>query len=1398
MSEPASGLGKAAIAPALKLFAAVRREAARRNADIAAIDFTSLAKEMEEALDVLAGGADRPGKALLDFAKGIISGRPSYFDTQPIAAWIRTEKTQSLIKRSVEAMLAQKPIAAFAEEAVEFFNGFDGAEAADCRGAFDYAVAFVALSLIRDMTVGDRIVLAAIEALPGRIQGGVPSARARRLIDAEVERQSEHIRRGRFFSGFPTQVKAEDLAAHLLEGDFAGASQSTKARALARCARWQALKADPAKLQTLLDAANLLESTEDAVIAAAFLAGRANWKDGLRALAPIENPPRRAAAFQMAVNGSSPAEALQWFAETEFSTADLDSDGRQAVLTCRLVTGDWDGAYRDTLLLSDADFLATPALENGAALARLGQVVAPDQRSLIANGTPLDAATFRLADDEASLAERREASRRLRGTEKSALEFGNIAASRSAANTALWLELRDPATASNARTQLEGLLSDPDQAVTYLPLGLVFGIHVDRDSIERALTRRAALDPDGSVEVALARLALANSEHTAAEAADYIGRHRDVMWQHLNQAGLLEIEVRILAAANRLELAHQQLADFGDVLDPIARARLDAVLAQGEAGPSTADLEAAFERDPNINNLTSLVTHLSEQGFSSRFFALARQMVLATRARVDAENLVRFLLTHDRHDEIASILAEIPEIVTTSPDLRSALAWSLYRDGHVGDASALCSELLTEREEVNDRNLWVNILISAGRWPELTTFVEGEWTARDRRSAGELHAAAQIAEQVGSPRLGGLLAIAAEKGHNNPEVLLGCYMLAMRIGREADLGAQRWFADAAELSGEDGPVQSASLEEMMADAPDWDRHVEEVWEKVRLGEAPISVAAQLLRRPSLELLLATMIANRDASDPRRRAIISAFSGVRETPSREAETIGLDGSAIVTLATLDILGTLIAGPATVTIPHTTLGWLFTERQRLGFHQPSRTKAAHGLIRAITAGRLAKFVRVSKVNGALSDLVGRSLAAMLVTAAEDEGDAKQRLVIRSAPVHKIGSFRGEVADLAEYQPQLCSCQAVVDKLAARGQLTQEEEARARAYLTQHEERWADEPRIDDGALLYLDDLSVSYFRTTGLLDKLDAAGLVAFVPEREVDEARELVELESRSEEIEMVIERIRGDLAEGLASGTVRLDRTVTDDALRSHPNLTVIQMAPRVDAIVSDDRYMNQHRNLDHPDGSAEMWTSLDLLAMLEAAGQITREDLWRHRTTMRQCGFALVPSDADELQAFVERSRTNQGELVETGELKAFRENLLLGQQRRWLHLPRESHWLNKLVSDVVITIKAQWSSSVPDEDARARSRWLLRCADMRNWAGTITDNDGSSMARYGLAVAINSLVMSRFDIPDDDAERLDLWLSEEVIASLRSEEPAIYDWLLGNLREILAEHATRKVGND
>src|SRR3546814_5823942 len=82
-----------------------------------------------------------------------------------------------------------------------------------------------------------------------------------------------------------------------------------------------------------------------------------------------------------------------------------------------------------------------------------------------------------------------------------------------------------------------------------------------------------------------------------------------------------------------------------------------------------------------------------------------------------------------------------------------------------------------------------------------------------------------------------LIALAAEKAPADPEVLIGCYMLSTQQGLENADHVHQWFAMAANLSGDDGPVQSADIEQLIDQAPDWDKRVSEAWYKLKAGRS---------------------------------------------------------------------------------------------------------------------------------------------------------------------------------------------------------------------------------------------------------------------------------------------------------------------------------------------------------------------------------------------------------------------------------------------------------------------------------------------------------------------------------------------------------------------------------
>jgi hypothetical protein len=153
--------------------------------------------------------------------------------------------------------------------------------------------------------------------------------------------------------------------------------------------------------------------------------------------------------------------------------------------------------------------------------------------------------------------------------------------------------------------------------------------------------------------------------------------------------------------------------------------------------------------------------------------------------------------------------------------------------------------------------------------------------------------------------------------------------------------------------------------------------------------------------------------------------------------------------------------------TVYVPYSTLIWLFEEKQKAAFHQPSRIRDAHQIRNMLATGVIEKFIASTVPDGDLASQVGDELALLIAEAEKvRDNDDPQRIVVRSSPVHRIASLMEEEADLSSHAAVLSSCQAIVYKLRQKAQITAEEERKALAYLQLHEKPWPSQPEIDDG--------------------------------------------------------------------------------------------------------------------------------------------------------------------------------------------------------------------------------------------------------------------------------------------------------------------------------------------
>ena len=675
--------------------------------------------------------------------------------------------------------------------------------------------------------------------------------------------------------------------------------------------------------------------------------------------------------------------------------------------------------------------------------------------------------------------------------------------------------------------------------------------------------------------------------------------------------------------------------------------------------------------------------------------------------------------------------------------------------------------------------------------------MEYEYERRAERSAEDLIQDARLAIHLGLPRGRDLLTEAASRGAEDAEVLAAAHLLAVNAGWEDDRVVRGWLKRAVELSGTDGPLQKMSVADLVARRPSWERQASKTWDLLMRGEAPMFAAARLLNRSLAGMLILPAVMNGYEQDPRRRAVIPAYSGGRNYAASSVEgTLGLDPSALLTLGYLDLLQIGLDSVEKVMISHGTMHWLFEERQAIRFHQPSRIRDARRVRDLLSEGKLERMVRRSESDDELDALVGEDLGPLLREAAAGRAHGEEQcVVVRPFPVIRAGSLlKEESVDLTEYEGVLASCGALVKALTKRGQLTAEEAMRSRGYLRQHEKPWPREPEIAHGATLYLDDLAVAYLLHLGLLERLILAGFRPVLSARCVEEFDDLIEYQRHAQEVEVVIERILSEVSARIATGKVLINRRVRNDTqgrrvMEGHPSFDFAAMTERCDAVIVDDRFFNKHEYVEANGRRVPILTTHDLIAGLEASGRIDASRARVSRYRLRRSGFLFVPLISDDLRFHLMSAEIHDGNVVETAELKAIRESILHARMGRWLQLPRDAVWVDASNREFLHVLRSLWESRDDVAGARARSTWILEQIDVRGWAQSLGGVAGETLVTEGRGVHLPALCAPLAGVDDKVKTAYWKWLEETVLGPIKEEDGAAYSSIVDKYREVIGE---------
>ena len=1220
------------------------------------------------------------------------------------------------------------------------------------------------------------------------------------LVDQKIKEETNRLRKSRFFPEFDSVRSSLTLARRLVEGDLSGGTNAVRCESLGWCVRFLSRTEELDKAEECLKLAKELGTSQEIDIADAFLSSQKGDKtSALSTLARIDSPLSRSAAFIIVVHHDGLQGAVDWLKGTGINASNLDPEGKHSLLGCQLELANWEAAQRCLDLLTDDDLHNVPVLHHMVAITHLLSTVPNELRASVLNQPPFDAKNFPLASNAVALEARRVAHGHFIGAEKVARQLTLPRAATIADEYALWLELRDPDESEKGKMRLESKLRDSKSALRLVHLGLEFGIKLDLEAIKREIERQIVLNGKITRDAAIARFALLLTQKTPEDIANSIVQHFDELANYIDKKAMRSIQIEAFSKAGILERASECLESLVEEgLSEAEQSRLRSIIDEAEGTDPVENRKVLFKETGSLSDLASLIDELEAKDNWDGICEYGEILFERTGALYDAERFARALYNAKKNERLVEFLRSKETLVAQSDHLQMIFCLSLYYEGALLEARSELAKLGNSRNDPSYRALQHNLGISLGDWDSLSAFVDNEYLERDKRDARDLLKTAQLALHLGLPRAKELIFVAADKGNDDAGVLGAAYFLAANAGLEDNQKVSQWIHRAAALSGKEGPIQMMTLKDVLDLKPKWDRRESEIWQLLSRGEIPMFVAAQFLNKSLIGLMLFPALANLSESDPRRRGAVPSYSGQRQPTTLDTcTTIGIDATALLTLDFLNLLDEALDGFDAVHVPHSTLAWLFEEKHKAAFHQPSQFKDAHQIRDLLATDVLRRLEPGSVPDSDLSDQVGKELALLIAEAENVRHEENlQRIVVQPSPVHRVASLMEEEADLTAHEAVLSSCQAVVDKLRQKGQITAEEEGRARSYLQLNEKPWPNQPEIADGAILYLDSLAIKYFLHLGILGKLQGAGFRSIASPNTVSETDKLISYERISGKVEKTIEHIRSAVNSRIESGKIKVGRRVhinqpAEQPIPEHPTMDLIALAKHCDAVITDDRFLNQHANIDGGSALTPIFSTLDLIDALLSAGSITPENRLDYRTRLRQAGYFFVPVSYDELAHHLNASAVEDDKIIETAELRAIRENILLVRMSNWLQIPKEGPWLDTMRKVFIQVLKGLWRADTDFSDARTRSDWIAAQVDIRGWAHNFSSENGPDIVKNAHCEQILMMLVPLVDVPSEVRNEYWSWVEDRILAPIKEQYPDLYSWIVEWQRKGIARVA-------
>lgn len=1229
------------------------------------------------------------------------------------------------------------------------------------------------------------------------------------LVDQKIEEEIGKLRRSRFFIGPDTPPSSLHLAQKLAEGEFSSGSGSVRSWALAWCVRM--MLSDEKLLQQAedyLSQAKSLGVCTETEIAEAFIYSRKGDKTtALGILADIDLPVSRTAALMIVAKHEGGQGAIDWLKNAQIDTVGLDSEGKYFLLMNQLELAHWDLAQNSLDSLSEEDFRKEePALFYMVAMAYLLKAVPEKLRASIFSYPPFNAAEFSLDSSKRAIKYRSKAREYFMKAAEIAQRLNCNDAAKICEEYAFWLELRDPDKQDEARQLLQAKLHNPETALHLVRLGIQFGLKLNFQTIEREIKRQTALRGEITFDGARARLAVVLAKETPEDIADDIKRYENELERYFDKKWLRFLLIEILSKAGFAEQAKEYLTELRqEGISDFEYEYIQDIISEPEQTDTTEFAKKRFKEADSLESLIALVKQLDWADKFEDLCEYADILFKRTGSLPDAEKLVKSLVKTRKTQRLVEFVKENSELLEQSEKIKKSYCWGLFHEGQLIESRSLLRELNYDWDDQAWSELRTGLAISLGDWNELEAFVGEEFSRRDQRTPLELIKVAELAALLKLPSAKDVTKVAAEKAGDDPDVLAAAYFLASKAGWENDTDANQWLEKAVSLSGDDGPAHPVSLEDALNMKSEGDQRWSETLRQYLSGDIPIFLVAYSSHSSVFDLTFFPAIANLSETDPRKRRPVLAYSGKRNPMEIETDiTLGLDATALITLSFLDegLLDKIFDVFRTVRIPHSTLAWLFEEKRRIEFHQPSRIKDARTVRDLLVTHKIEELKSAVVPDADLAFQVRSDLAVLITEAEKSSDDHTQHLVVCSSPVYHVASLMDEEVDLTAHEAVLCGCVSVIDKLRQKGRITDREKKKAYDYMGIHEKPWPNQPEVTDGAVLYLDELTVEHFLHLGILGELKEAGFRAIVSPGKVSSVDEFLSYEKISGKGIDIIENIRRVLNSGIMSGKVKVSRqfntqAVEGDILCSYL-ADIFSLTSDCDAIVIDDRYFNKNPDIRHGGSQALTVSTWDVLGKLWSSDSITLETLLDYITRLCRAGYFFIPVVPSELRHHIDCSTLQNGKFEESPGLRAIRENILCVKMNDCLQFPEELPWVDAFITAFITTLKGFWTADADLARVRALSDWILESVDILGWFRSLADRNKENMDEIEFQGQGIVRLLFPMKISQEMLEEYWKWAESKILVPIKTQCPDLHFWLLEWYRQQVSRSVKTVTGGE